>query len=97
MEKTAAILKDIELMFLQAELRLMMLNGELANPLGTITSAKVLAIQTELENIHQLATKLENTLLKKLNLVLRLRLKQFGDTGKFEDKEEDLPHQEEVD
>lgn len=69
MKKTADMLREIEVMLRQAELRISLLNGELAEFLND--RADLLEFQLELENIHHVATKLENTLLKKMLLTKR--------------------------
>lgn len=78
MEKTTNILRDVEVMLLKAELRIALLNGALMDfSTNKETLSKVLEFQVELEAVHQLTTKLENSLLKKLNQVLRHHLEML--------------------
>ena len=70
MEKTIQMLKEIEVTLLQADLRISMLNGKLDNPTSKESLNKILALQIELESVHQQTTKMENSLLKKINQAL---------------------------
>ncbi len=74
MQKTTEILKEVEVMLLQAELRIALLNGDLNDAESLETRNKILGLQVELETIHQSTTKLENVLLKKMNQVLKKRV-----------------------
>ena len=88
MEKTTNILRDVEVMLLKAELRIALLNGDLMD-FNTYQStlAKVLELQMELEAVHQLTTKLENTLLKKLNQVLKHHLEVMNRADKEDEND----------
>ena len=74
MEKTTQLLKDIETILLQAELRINMLNGDLHNPTDLSSINKILRLQAELDSIHTHITKLESSLLKKINIALKVML-----------------------
>lgn len=88
MEKTTNILRDVEVMLLKAELRIALLNGDLMDfNTNQSTLAKVLELQMELEAVHQLATKLENTLLKKLNQVLKHHLEVMNRADKEDEND----------
>ena len=78
MQQTTDILKDIELMLLKAELRIAMINGELSDITSSATTAQILTLQLELESVHQQMTKLENTLLKKINTNLKRHLEKIN-------------------
>ena len=72
MHKTVKILKDIELMLLQAELRIATLNGELSSALVE-NSSDIGDFLMGLETIHNQTTRLENALLKKMIYTLKAR------------------------
>jgi hypothetical protein len=76
MEKTQEMLASIEMMLLQADLRVRMMNGEL-NGETIENNADIFKLQIELEKIHNLTTAFENTLLTKINCIITKRLKNL--------------------
>lgn len=78
MQKTTDILKEVEILLLQADLRVNTINGNLESPVTSLDSySKILALQIELESVHAMATKLENSLLKKINQTLRKQIQEI--------------------
>lgn len=74
LKEAVKLLEEVEMTLLRAEVRVATLNGELADKLDPMSSEDVLGIQMKLECVHAQVTKLENVLLKKINMTLRKRL-----------------------
>lgn len=96
MIRTTQILKEIEVMLMQAEMRVNLLNGDLDNPKDKSTVNKILAMQIEMEMIHHRTTMLENALLKKINTALR-RVVEFLATEEEYDLKMELMKKEPTD
>lgn len=78
MQKTTEILKDVEILLLQADLRVNTINGNLESPITSLNSySEILSLQVELESVHSMTTKLENSLLKKINQTLRKQISEL--------------------
>lgn len=79
MKRATEILKEVETMLLQAEIRISLVNGELGDPVTDKESAlQILELEKGLEGVHTLATKLENTLLKKINSTMKKRIESLS-------------------
>lgn len=77
MKRTTEILQDVGVSLLRAELSIALVNGELTEIEDPMNSKDLLRLQKELESVHLLVTKLENTLIKKINQALNKRIYQL--------------------
>ena len=71
MEKTKDILDEVEMMLLQAEIRISLINTITVNP----SDEKFEELQFELEKLQVLVVRLENSLIKKINQALKIKIR----------------------